>query len=146
MSGFLHQVTSRVSRTSSLLTEARKLGRRHAHMPRPLPYPIEGGLGNFLPPQSLQTLVDYQDGLLERLNQEIRSTLAFSTVYSIFRSYIFCTADTKAEKHSSVAQIALTYSERKERTLPFNYAVLAWNNSFFLDNLVCFPSLVLASA
>ena len=115
-------------------------------MPRPLPYPIEGGLGNFLPPQSLQTLVDYQDGLLERLNQEIRSTLAFSTVYSIFRSYIFCTADTKAEKHSSVAQIALTYSERKERTLPFNYAVLAWNNSFFLDNLVCFPSLVLASA
>lgn len=56
---------------------------------------------------------------------------------TLFICSCFRKADTKAELHSSVAQIALKYAEQKERTLAFNYAVLAWNNSFFLDNLVC---------
>ena len=45
----------------------------HMHQRKPLPYPVEGGLGKFLPPDALKTLVEYQDGLLERLNQELRS-------------------------------------------------------------------------
>jgi len=44
------------------------------HMQRKqLPYPVEGGLGKFLPPDALKTLVEYQDGLLERLDQELQS-------------------------------------------------------------------------
>lgn len=88
--------------------------------------------------------MEYQDGLLERLDQELRSISLLLYIQPF--SYISSTADTKAEKHSSVAQIALTYSGRRERTLAFNYAVLAWNNSFFLDNLVRFISLALVSA
>ncbi|KAJ3499430.1 hypothetical protein NLJ89_g10101 [Agrocybe chaxingu] len=101
---------------SSVLSQSRKLASRSLHTRKPLPYPIEGGLGKFLPPAALETLVEYQDGLLGRFNEEVRN-------------------DPKFERHSTVAQTAIRYSERKERTLAFNYAVLAINNSFFLDRL-----------
>jgi Fe-Mn family superoxide dismutase len=46
------------------------------HIRRPLEYPIEGGLGAFLPPPALNMLaVDYQDGLLQRLSDEVRGKL-----------------------------------------------------------------------
>ncbi|PPQ68773.1 hypothetical protein CVT24_007715 [Panaeolus cyanescens] len=77
---------------------------------------FEGGLGKFLPPQALKTLTEYQDGLLERLNEEIRT-------------------DPKIEPHASVVQTVIRYAHQRERTLAFNYAVLALNNSFFLDQL-----------
>lgn len=49
---------------------------RNLHAPRPLPYPIDQGLGNFLPPAALKTLaVEYQEGLLERLNDQVRGKL-----------------------------------------------------------------------
>lgn len=42
-------------------------------MRRPLPYPIEEGLGDFLPPKALHTIaVDWQEGLLSRLNDQVR--------------------------------------------------------------------------
>lgn len=56
-----------------MLWKVRALGSRNAHTGRPLPYSIEGGLGKFLPPPALETMVEYQDGLLERLNHELRS-------------------------------------------------------------------------
>ncbi|KAF8165125.1 Manganese/iron superoxide dismutase [Crassisporium funariophilum] len=105
------------SRTPSVLSSLKsRWGTRSVHTRRPLPYSAENGLGKFLPPPALQTLVDYQDGLLSRLNDELRT-------------------DTKHDNHTSVAQIAINYASLTERTLAFNYAVLALNNSFFLDQL-----------
>ena len=51
-----------------------RLGTRNIHKRIPLPYSINDGLGKFLPPAALQTLVDYQDGLLSRLNEEVRGS------------------------------------------------------------------------
>lgn len=49
---------------------------RSVHRRSTLPYPIEKGLGKFLPPPALKVVaVDYQDGLLERLNAEARGAL-----------------------------------------------------------------------
>jgi hypothetical protein len=49
--------------------------RRHIHIPKQLPYPIENGVGDFLPPAALKTLaVDYQEGLLHRLSEEVKGT------------------------------------------------------------------------
>jgi Fe-Mn family superoxide dismutase len=46
---------------------------RNAHTPKPLKYPIENGLGDFLPPAALKMIaVDYQHGLLERLNEQVK--------------------------------------------------------------------------
>jgi len=44
------------------------------HQAKQLPYPVERGLGKFLPPDALRTFVEYQNGLLDRLNDELRST------------------------------------------------------------------------
>jgi len=47
-------------------------GVKRLHTLKPLPYPIERGLGKFLPPQALKVLqFEYQNGLLERLNEQI---------------------------------------------------------------------------
>ena len=42
---------------------------------RPLPYPVDKGVGKFLPPQALSTVVEWQKGLLERLNDLVRGEL-----------------------------------------------------------------------
>lgn len=47
---------------------------RSVHRARGLPYDPKQGLGKFLSPPALETLVEYQEGLLERLNGELRST------------------------------------------------------------------------
>ncbi|KAF9482012.1 hypothetical protein BDN70DRAFT_919454 [Pholiota conissans] len=119
MASCLRLVTPAASRSSAIkLTSFRtsKWATRSMHRARGLPYDIEKGLGNFLPPPALKTFVEYQEGLLERLNHELRT-------------------DPTQERHSSVAQIAINYSAKRDRTLAFNYAVLALNNSFFLDQL-----------
>jgi len=106
-----------VSTNSRTLSVPRsRLGTRNIHKRIPLPYSIKDGLGNFLPPAALQTLVEYQDGLLSRLNEEVR-------------------ADSKQENHASVVHTAIKYANQRKRTLAFNYAVLALNNSFFLSQL-----------
>jgi hypothetical protein len=49
------------------------LSGRGIHRLRELPYNIEEGLGEFLPPQALKTVaLDYQQGLLDRLNEAVR--------------------------------------------------------------------------
>jgi superoxide dismutase, Fe-Mn family len=43
------------------------------HVQVPLPYKIEDGMGDFLSPAALQVVaVDYQQGLLDRLNEQIK--------------------------------------------------------------------------
>jgi Fe-Mn family superoxide dismutase len=47
--------------------------RRHLHERVPLAYALEGGVGSFLSPEALQTVaVDWQQGVLERLNELVR--------------------------------------------------------------------------
>ena len=39
----------------------------------PLPYNVEDGMGDFLPPAALKLIAeDYQQGLLDRLNEQIK--------------------------------------------------------------------------
>ena len=81
------RLVSTNSRTSFLRS---RLGTRNVHGPIPLQYPIAGGLGKFLPPAALQTLVEYQDGLLSRLNEEVRGmsiNLTIIGVYDIIPPY-----------------------------------------------------------
>ena len=40
-------------------------------------------------------------------------------------------------ENKSVSQTVINTATARERTLAFNYASLALNNSFFLDNIVC---------
>jgi len=48
----------------------------YPHTRRELPYNIDEGLGDFLPPDALKVVAkDYQEGLLERLNNLIRGML-----------------------------------------------------------------------
>ena len=46
--------------------------RRALHIRRELRYPLENGVGEFLPPEALKTSVEWQDGLLDRLNDQVR--------------------------------------------------------------------------
>lgn len=76
------RLVSTNSRTSSVLRSC--LGTRNIHKRIPLPYPIADGLGKFLPPAALETLVEYQDGLLTRLNEEVRGTSINMTIISVY--------------------------------------------------------------
>lgn len=106
-------------RRSCFFLDGIKSRTRNVHKVPPLQYPIEKGLGKFLPPLALKTVVEYQQGLLDRLNEEVKDT---------------------AEENMSVAQTVINTSTLRERTLAFNYASLALNNSFFLDHLKPPPS------
>ncbi|KAG6901884.1 hypothetical protein C0995_007009 [Termitomyces sp. Mi166 len=93
---------------------------RSIHKRVPLPYPVEGGLGDFLPPEALKVVaIDYQEGLLKRLDEEVRGS---------------------PEAVESVAQTVLNTAPFRNRTLAFNYASLALNNSYFLDQLLPPPT------
>ncbi|KAH9482885.1 Superoxide dismutase [Mn/Fe] [Psilocybe cubensis] len=117
MASSLRLVSSRIPRSSSRFSSFQStLGRRNVHQVRELPYPIEQGLGKFLPPAALKTLMEYQKGLLDRLNDELKT-------------------DTATEPHATVAAITINCATRRERILAFNYGALALNNSFFLEQL-----------
>ncbi|KAI0296058.1 hypothetical protein B0F90DRAFT_1811359 [Multifurca ochricompacta] len=76
------------------------------------PYKIEDGMGDFLSPSALKVIAeDYQQGLLDRLNEQIKY------------------------ENMSVAQIVISTAPHESQTLAFNYASLALNNSFFLHHL-----------
>ncbi|KAF8631264.1 hypothetical protein AX15_002591 [Amanita polypyramis BW_CC] len=88
---------------------------RGLHQRRALLYNPEDGLGEFLPPPALKTVaVDWQQGLLDRLNEEVKDT---------------------EDEGLSLAKTVINTAAREDRTLAFNYASLALNNSFFLDHL-----------
>ncbi|KAJ3915989.1 hypothetical protein F5877DRAFT_81312 [Lentinula edodes] len=88
---------------------------RALHTPKPLPYDPSLGLGDFLPPPALHVVaVEYQKGLLDRLNEEVRGT---------------------EMSDMSVMQTIVSSATDRTKVLAFNYASLALNNHFFLDNL-----------
>ncbi|KAJ6538971.1 Manganese/iron superoxide dismutase [Mycena capillaripes] len=90
------------------------------HLPLPLPYAIEDGLGKFLPPPALEAVaMEYQLGLLARLTDEVRNTEI---------------------EDKSVAQVIISTAPFRDKTLAFNYASLALNNSFFLSHLTPNPA------
>lgn len=56
-----------------LITKPRFPNRRALHQLRQLPYEIDQGLGDFLTPEGLRLIaVDYQQGLLTRLNEQLK--------------------------------------------------------------------------
>ena len=120
--------------------------RRTIHVRVPLPYKIEDGLGDFLSPEALKVIAeDYQQGLLDRLNEQIKGALsclggngkllASSPLPFVSLHISGARAGTKYE-NMPVAQIVISTAPHESQTLAFNYASLALNNSFFLHHLV----------
>ncbi|KAF9071030.1 Manganese/iron superoxide dismutase [Rhodocollybia butyracea] len=103
-----------MKRFATRLISRRPLCRyKHTHVP--LPYDVNKGLGEFLPPAALKVVsFDYQKGLLDRLNEEVRGT------------------DLEGQP---VVQTIVSSAPDRSRVLAFNYASLALNNHFFLDGL-----------
>jgi Fe-Mn family superoxide dismutase len=72
-------------------------------------------MGDFLPPAGLKVIAeDYQQGLLDRLNEQVKGTNL---------------------ENMSVAQIVISTAPHESQTLAFTYSSLALNNSFFLHHL-----------
>lgn len=70
------------ARITSLSARSRDL-----HTLPPYPFPVENGLPNFLSPKALNTIaVEYQGGLLARLNDEVKGGLC------LVRFYVSCLA------------------------------------------------------
>lgn len=100
---------------SSLWGRVRQNERRALHTVRPLPYALEEGLGRFMPPQALKTVaVEYMEGLVDRLNNEIR--------------------DTELE-NKRLVDVIIGAAQQESQVLAFNYGSLALNTSFFLRQL-----------
>ena len=67
--------TTAAAATSSAPTAS---SRRTIHVRVPLPYKIENGMSDFLPPAALKVIAeDYQQGLLDRLNEQIKGTFSW---------------------------------------------------------------------
>lgn len=50
--------------------------KKHLHTLNPLPYDVDAGLGDFLTPRALRMVaVDYQQGLLDRLDEQVKGAL-----------------------------------------------------------------------
>ncbi|GAA5819961.1 hypothetical protein JCM11251_005426 [Rhodosporidiobolus azoricus] len=109
--------TARLLSRSSLSSS---FSRRSLHHRVPLPYAQEQGLPGFLSPQALKTVaVDWQQGVLDRLNALVRGTEI---------------------EDKSVLQTLKETAQDPSQTLAFNYASEALNNSFFLSTLSPTPS------
>ncbi|GBE79216.1 manganese and iron superoxide dismutase [Sparassis crispa] len=107
--------TSRAARLVPAWTFPRQIRSRNIHQRKDLPYNVEEGMGHFLPSESLRMIaVDYQQGLLDRLNEQVRGT------------------DLEGK---SVVQTVIEAARNPSKILEFNYASEALNNSFFLGNL-----------
>ncbi|GAA5970923.1 hypothetical protein JCM3765_007852 [Sporobolomyces pararoseus] len=107
-------------RTGAPSSSIRIGGRRFVHHRVPLPYQLEQGIPGFLSPNALKTVaVDWQQGVLDRLNDLVRNT---------------------GEENLSVLQTLKQTATDPSKTLAFNYASEALNNSFFLSTLTPSPS------
>src|ERR1700733_12551779 len=70
------RLASSLSRSACARPCVRPRIKRNYHQLETLPYPIENGLGDFLPPAALKVVaIDYQAGLLQQLNEELRGML-----------------------------------------------------------------------
>ena len=64
---------ARASAAAWSRTSGRRASSRFIHHRKELPYPVENGLGDFLSPEALNMVaVEYQNGLLDRLNDQVR--------------------------------------------------------------------------
>ena len=73
MVSFALRLTASTSRAARAASRTYRIQSRALHQRKQLSYPVEEGLGSFLPPHSLKMLAeDYQQGLLDRLNDQIR--------------------------------------------------------------------------
>ncbi|KAI0356667.1 hypothetical protein OH77DRAFT_1436280 [Trametes cingulata] len=107
------------TRLTSARTQACRVQWRALHQRKQLSYPIEEGLGTFLPPHTLKMIAeDYQQGLLDRLNDQVRGT---------------------ALENKSIVQTVVEAARDPNKVLEFNYASEALNNSFFLECVVSIP-------
>ncbi|KAI0313448.1 Manganese/iron superoxide dismutase [Amylostereum chailletii] len=96
-------------------TQAPKARSRQIHTRRPLPYDVEDGMGKFLTPEGLKMIaVEYQQGLLDRLNEQTKGTEL---------------------KNVRISQIVISAAGDASRSLAFNYASEALNNDYFLQRL-----------
>ena len=69
------------SHVARLVSGNRLAHSRYIHVRKELQYPVENGLGDFLPAETLRLLaVDYQDGLLSRLNDEVKGESYICTI------------------------------------------------------------------
>ncbi|KAH8105502.1 Manganese/iron superoxide dismutase [Cristinia sonorae] len=76
---------------------------------------VEKGRGEFLPPAAFRAVaIEYQGGLLERLNDEVRGTELES---------------------KSLAHTVIQAAEKPSHVMAFNYASEALNNDFFVKGL-----------
>ncbi|KAK4049488.1 hypothetical protein OIO90_005439 [Microbotryomycetes sp. JL221] len=90
------------------------------HQRVPLPYELEQGLEPFMSAQALKTTaVDWQQGVLSRLNELVQGTEL---------------------EDKSVLQTVIQSAQDPTKALVFNYASEALNNSFFLSTLSPTPS------
>ncbi|KAI0637696.1 Manganese/iron superoxide dismutase [Trametes polyzona] len=107
--------TSRAARHAAVRAQACRVQSRELHRRKELSYPIEEGLGTFLPPPALKMIAeDYQQGLLDRLNDQVRGT---------------------ALENKSIVQTVVEGARDPNKVLEFNYASEALNNSFFLESI-----------
>ncbi|KAI0922028.1 hypothetical protein AcW2_006839 [Taiwanofungus camphoratus] len=107
--------SSRAARLTSVWTYSRRIPARNMHYRKELQYPVEEGLGDFLSPEALKVVaVDYQQGLLDRLNDQVKGTVL---------------------EGKSIVQTVIEAAQDPNRVLEFNYASEALNNSFFLESL-----------
>ncbi|KAI0029530.1 hypothetical protein K488DRAFT_80113 [Vararia minispora EC-137] len=120
MHAVARRLASAIRRASTTYTRSQNAAAvaraRCLHVRRQLPYIIDDGMGRFLSPEGLRSIaVEYQQGLIDRLNDEIRDTRFFNR---------------------PVAQIVIESALDPKAGLTFNYASEALNNDFFLH---CLP-------
>ncbi|KAI0288238.1 hypothetical protein BC826DRAFT_1166307 [Russula brevipes] len=90
-------------------------------------------MGDFFSPAALRVIAeDYQQGLLDRLNEQIKGAPA--VFFSQTQPHV-CGCRHQPRK-PECRQIVISTAPHESQTLAFNYASLALNNSFFLHHLV----------
>ena len=112
-------------------------GIRTMHNRLQLPYPIEEGMGNFLSPEGLRMIAEeYQQGLLDRLNEEVKGEQYGLVVQLVSRGLNTSAPLGTPSQNKSVAQTVIDAAQDPDMVLTFNYASEALNNSFFLNSFV----------
>ncbi|TKY86902.1 hypothetical protein EX895_004190 [Sporisorium graminicola] len=113
-SGRLASRALRAAATSSSFASSSS-SRRNLHTCPPTPEVLSEGCSPFLTGSTVKQISqEWQGGLLELLNQEVRDTEFAS---------------------SSIVETVVGLSQNREKILAFNYASQALNNSFFLSTL-----------
>jgi len=112
--------------------------KRRIHRKPALHFDATDGIQPFLSEKALNTIGQYQDGLLSRLNDVVKGGPLLISEKSCLRDLTCNSAGTPSESSSVVQTIINTASERSQ-ALAFNYASEALNTSYFLSKLVSLP-------